>query len=712
MKLEPPAAATTSRANDSSPSSNSQQQQLITATTSSTGIAIKNSHKSSDPVASSLSSTMTDSMDKVRRIDDTVERVVASLSSSSRASLEQQLTGDDPTGGDFLHVNANLSFNSSNRSVVFEDLPENFLENISPQQGSSVGLGVDQQHNSGSPMLASLAPMSLQGVDGGGQTSSSGYVTLVPMATPTYVTSLKMELPPGGGEQSTSTQGPASGLLPPLHLSDLAPGTQVLLQQNGGGAQPHFIKLELASQSQHNNSNTADTPPAVSTVELANNLIASMLSGDQQQQHLGNTTVVLQSGTQPRRLAAGSGPPLAGPRAVYSTKDTSDPLNAEIDEDIYIDTKDLCKRIAYELKQHSIPQAIFAERILCRSQGTLSDLLRNPKPWNKLKSGRETFRRMYNWVQQPLPQRLAILDLWKETDEQQLANQVPPANGTHMQSCSTVTSAPRPPQQQQQQQQQMQQQQQTQSVSGGGGGGGGAKRPRLVFTDIQKRTLQAIFKETQRPSREMQQTIAEHLRLDLSTVANFFMNARRRSRSGPLNPDEPAPYQQVRPITPPPDSPPPRSYASRPRAAKSGAAPALMPHIEDTVAHVAEQAAQYARRRPITATAMVSSAPSAGEPAIKVARIDDESIGDDEDGMASLVAVPTKVDSIYVVVSTDSGATQRRSLPVMSLGKTKTVTVKLEREVPATASSIANSNSASSVIDNPPAATVEVSSTE
>lgn len=54
------------------------------------------------------------------------------------------------------------------------------------------------------------------------------------------------------------------------------------------------------------------------------------------------------------------------PRASYSTKDTTDPLNAEIDDDIYIDTTDLCKRIAWELKQHSIPQAIFAERILCR----------------------------------------------------------------------------------------------------------------------------------------------------------------------------------------------------------------------------------------------------------------------------------------------------------------------------------------------------------
>lgn len=53
-------------------------------------------------------------------------------------------------------------------------------------------------------------------------------------------------------------------------------------------------------------------------------------------------------------------------RTTYSTTDMSDPLNAEIDDAIYIDTKDLCKRIAYELKQHSIPQAVFAERILCR----------------------------------------------------------------------------------------------------------------------------------------------------------------------------------------------------------------------------------------------------------------------------------------------------------------------------------------------------------
>ena len=39
----------------------------------------------------------------------------------------------------------------------------------------------------------------------------------------------------------------------------------------------------------------------------------------------------------------------------------------------------------------------------------------------------------------------------------------------------------------------------------------------------------AIFKETKRPSKEMQAAIAEQLGLKVSTVANFFMNARRRS---------------------------------------------------------------------------------------------------------------------------------------------------------------------------------------
>nr|XP_006816488.1 PREDICTED: onecut transcription factor isoform X2 [Saccoglossus kowalevskii] len=150
-----------------------------------------------------------------------------------------------------------------------------------------------------------------------------------------------------------------------------------------------------------------------------------------------------------------------------------------------INTKEVAQRVTSELKRYSIPQAVFAQRVLCRSQGTLSDLLRNPKPWSKLKSGRETFRRMWKWLQEPEFQRMSALRLAAcKKKEEETKNPV---------------------------QQNM------------------PKKPRLVFTDIQRRTLHAIFKETKRPSKEMQITIAQQLGLELSTVSNFFMNARRRS---------------------------------------------------------------------------------------------------------------------------------------------------------------------------------------
>ncbi|KAJ8290101.1 hypothetical protein GJAV_G00008720 [Gymnothorax javanicus] len=150
-----------------------------------------------------------------------------------------------------------------------------------------------------------------------------------------------------------------------------------------------------------------------------------------------------------------------------------------------INTKEVAQRIITELKRYSIPQAIFAERVLCRSQGTLSDLLRNPKPWGKLKSGRETFKRMSRWLQEPEFQRMASLRLeaCKRKDHEQgkvERNQ-------------------------------------------------GPKRTRLVFTDLQRRTLMAIFRENHRPAKDLQVTISQQLGLELSTVSNFFMNARRRN---------------------------------------------------------------------------------------------------------------------------------------------------------------------------------------
>lgn len=97
-------------------------------------------------------------------------------------------------------------------------------------------------------------------------------------------------------------------------------------------------------------------------------------------------------------------------REIRPSTSASDPQSKQ-QEGEELNTKELAQRISSELKRYSIPQAVFAQRVLCRSQGTLSDLLRNPKPWSKLKSGRETFRRMWKWLQEPEFQRMSALRL-------------------------------------------------------------------------------------------------------------------------------------------------------------------------------------------------------------------------------------------------------------------------------------------------------------
>ncbi|MBN3279195.1 HNF6 factor, partial [Polyodon spathula] len=184
-----------------------------------------------------------------------------------------------------------------------------------------------------------------------------------------------------------------------------------------------------------------------------------------------------------------------------------------------VNTKEVAQRITTELKRYSIPQAIFAQRVLCRSQGTLSDLLRNPKPWSKLKSGRETFRRMWKWLQEPEFQRMSAL---------RLAGAVASLSALfHMEAVLLAffflplkkdrkpipTTACKRKEQEHEK----------------GDRGSASKKPRLVFTDVQRRTLHAIFKENKRPSKELQITISQQLGLELTTVSNFFMNARRRS---------------------------------------------------------------------------------------------------------------------------------------------------------------------------------------
>ncbi|KAM4634640.1 one cut domain family member 2 isoform 2-T2 [Polymixia lowei] len=123
------------------------------------------------------------------------------------------------------------------------------------------------------------------------------------------------------------------------------------------------------------------------------------------------------AGHHPHLQSPSHGPVLASTRERPPSSSGSQGANSsgQLEE---INTKEVAQRITAELKRYSIPQAIFAQRVLCRSQGTLSDLLRNPKPWSKLKSGRETFRRMWKWLQEPEFQRMSALRLAGKTSVQ------------------------------------------------------------------------------------------------------------------------------------------------------------------------------------------------------------------------------------------------------------------------------------------------------
>ncbi|CAO4366748.1 unnamed protein product [Caenorhabditis nigoni] len=156
-----------------------------------------------------------------------------------------------------------------------------------------------------------------------------------------------------------------------------------------------------------------------------------------------------------------------------------------------LDTKTLCRDILQELEAKKIPQTIFANRVINRSQGTLSEIIRKPKPWGSLKSGRNIYVRLFNWFQLPVDQRMEIVDKkinWPVPEKKQ---------NTRKRKRTTE---------------------------------GSPKKPRTEFHPATKNALKRIYDENPKPSNEMLGIIADSLKLDKGSVTNFFQNTRRRTK--------------------------------------------------------------------------------------------------------------------------------------------------------------------------------------
>lgn len=85
-----------------------------------------------------------------------------------------------------------------------------------------------------------------------------------------------------------------------------------------------------------------------------------------------------------------------------------DPMEAKLQEmlrynmDKYanqnLDTLQISRRVRELLSVHNIGQRLFAKYVLGLSQGTVSELLSKPKPWDKLtEKGRDSYRKMHAW---------------------------------------------------------------------------------------------------------------------------------------------------------------------------------------------------------------------------------------------------------------------------------------------------------------------------
>lgn len=64
-----------------------------------------------------------------------------------------------------------------------------------------------------------------------------------------------------------------------------------------------------------------------------------------------------------------------------------------------MDTAEITRQVKEVLKKHNIGQRVFGQYVLGRLQGTISELLSHPKPWNRLTArGKEPFVRMINFL--------------------------------------------------------------------------------------------------------------------------------------------------------------------------------------------------------------------------------------------------------------------------------------------------------------------------
>ena len=105
----------------------------------------------------------------------------------------------------------------------------------------------------------------------------------------------------------------------------------------------------------------------------------------------------------------------------------SDDRRTESDGEPPLDTVDVARRVRYILTMNNVGQRQFARYVLGLSQGTVSELLAKPKPWDRLtEKGKESYRRMNKWADD----HLGVLTLKDHLSSVALKASLPPPKGS------------------------------------------------------------------------------------------------------------------------------------------------------------------------------------------------------------------------------------------------------------------------------------------
>uniref|UniRef100_A0A8K9XDP4 DNA-binding protein SATB n=1 Tax=Oncorhynchus mykiss TaxID=8022 RepID=A0A8K9XDP4_ONCMY len=201
------------------------------------------------------------------------------------------------------------------------------------------------------------------------------------------------------------------------------------------------------------------------------------------------------------------GTPLLGPITGLSIQETI-AMSPELD------TYVLTKKVKEVLTDNNLGQRLFGESILGLTQGSVSDLLARPKPWQKLSlKGREPFVRMQFWLQDPqkVEKLMDMKRLEKKaylkrrhsslSDSRSVDGGL--AGPDYLQSASP------------------QHQRRTQLYQ---------KKVRVVLGPEEKEALKRAYQEKPYPSPKTIEELASQLNLKTSTVINWFHNYRSRIR--------------------------------------------------------------------------------------------------------------------------------------------------------------------------------------